>query len=86
MKVAILVILVVILIAVGWQVFSLAKDNKKVKDEFKKLANQLELVKKENDTLKEELDYYSKPENLVKELRARFNYKISDEKLIIITQ
>lgn len=86
MKMAILVILVVILIAVGWQVFSLAKDNRKVKDEFKKLANQLELVKKENDTLKEELDYYSKPENLVKELRARFNYKISDEKLIIITQ
>jgi len=86
MKMAILVILVVILIAVGWQVFSLAKDNKKVKDEFKKLANQLESVKKENDTLKEELDYYSKPENLVKELRARFNYKISDEKLIIITQ
>ncbi len=86
MRIATLVILIVILIAVGWQVFSLAKDNQKVKDKFKKLANQLELVKKENNTLKEELEYYSKPENLVKELRARFNYKISDEKLIIITQ
>ncbi|MFA5386398.1 MAG: septum formation initiator family protein [Candidatus Paceibacterota bacterium] len=83
---AILVILVVVLIAVGWQVFSMAKENKKVKDEFNKLASQLETVKKENDTLKEELDYYSKPENLLKELRARFNYKISDEKMIIITQ
>ena len=52
MRIATLVILIVILIAVGWQVFSLAKDNQKVKDKFKKLANQLELVKKEKKDLR----------------------------------
>ena len=86
MRIAILVILVIILIAVGWEIFSMARENKRVKDDFEKLVNQFDSVKKENDTLKEELDYYSKPENLIKELRARFNYKISDEKMIIITQ
>jgi len=85
MRTAILIILVVALIAISWQVFSMAKENQRVKNDFKKLTNQFESVKKENESLKEELNYYANPENLLKELRSRFNYKISGEKMIIIT-
>jgi len=78
--------LVIFLFALGWQVFITAKENWKIKSEFKNLANQLEAVKKDNEKLKADLEYYQIPENLEKELKTRFNYKDSGEQTIIITQ
>lgn len=38
----------------------------------------------DNAALSQEQQYYQRPENVEKELRARFNYRRSDEKLMIL--
>jgi len=86
MRKVISVILIIVLIAVLWQVFVVTGENRKLRNEFDNLASQLEAIKKENEKLKSDLEYYSKPENLEKELRSRFNYKKPGEQTIIITQ
>ena len=86
MRKVISVILIIVLIAVLWQVFVVTGENRKLRNEFDNLASQLEAIKKENEKLKSDLEYYSKPENLEKELRSRLNYKKPGEQTIIITQ
>lgn len=81
-----IIFLAIILLALGWQVFVTTKENWKIKSEFKNLSNQFEAVKKDNEKLKSDLEYYQIPENLEKELKTRFNYKNSGEQTIIITQ
>jgi hypothetical protein len=49
-----------------------------------KLKEQFDIVKKEGDSLRNDLDHYLNPDNLEKELRARFNYRKEGEKLIIM--
>ena len=46
---------------------------------------EVEMLSKENEELQEQLDYFSREENLEKELRAKFNYKNPGEKVMIIT-
>lgn len=45
----------------------------------------MESLSKENVDLQEQIDYASRKENMEKELRAKFNYKRPDEKVMIIT-
>jgi hypothetical protein len=40
----------------------------------------------DHDILREDFEYYSDPENLAKELRARFNYTLPGEKMLIFVQ
>lgn len=40
----------------------------------------------DHENLKEDFRYYSDPENLSKELRARFNYTLPGEKILIFVQ
>ena len=41
-------------------------------------------LESEQAKLGEDIEYYSDPHNLEKELRARFNYRSPEEKLIIV--
>ena len=45
---------------------------------------ELEKLKIENEQLKADISYYSEPENIAKELKAKFDYKKPGEKLIKI--
>lgn len=47
------------------------------------LQSRLNILKADSNNLKSDLAYFSDPENLEKELRARFNYKNPGEKLVI---
>jgi len=85
MRTTIIIILIVVLIGIGYEVFTINKENQRLKKEFNELSSQLEAVQKENEKLKSDLEYYSKPENLEKELRSKFNYKKEGEQTIIIT-
>ncbi|OGY65488.1 MAG: hypothetical protein A3A04_01700 [Candidatus Harrisonbacteria bacterium RIFCSPLOWO2_01_FULL_40_28] len=38
----------------------------------------------ENESLKADIQYFMNPYNLEKELRSKFNYKKSEEKMIIV--
>ncbi len=48
------------------------------------LEAQVWQLRDENSKIGEDVEYYSNPDNLEKELRARFNLKKLDERLLII--
>jgi len=84
MKHFIMIILAIILIALLVQFYFIFKERNQLKREFYSLTEKSENLAKENEKIKSEIEYYSNPENLEKELRARFNYKKIGEKMMII--
>jgi len=74
----------IILMAVFTQVYFILKERNQLKTELNGLSSRLDSLLKENNDLQSEIEYFSHPENLEKELRLRFNYRKPDEKMMII--
>lgn len=74
----------VILIGLLIQVYKMGSEGWALRKEVKEVNKELTLVEKDNTDLREKISYYSNPRNLEKELRARFNYRFPNEKLIIV--
>jgi len=55
-----------------------------IKGEFEEIKSQYDEMQVDSDRLKGDIEYLSDPHNLEKELRARFNYRSPNEKLIIV--
>lgn len=68
----------------GYQVYILQGERLAIKGEFDEIQGQYEKLQADNEELKAEIEYLSDPHNLEKELRARFNYRSPEEKLIIV--
>jgi cell division protein FtsL len=85
MKVIVSLFLIVILIVFSVEVYFLLKEKNQLQNKLNELNSRLDLLQAENNQLRSDLDYFSYPENLEKELRSRFNYKKPQEKMIIIT-
>lgn len=77
-------ILVVVLAVVLIQLYFVIIEKNNLKAKSNSLNDKLNAFNKENEKLKSEIEYFSVPENLEKELRAKFNYKKPGEKMIII--
>ena len=73
-----------IVLALGWGIFNLNKSKKELETEFNNLESKFLTLEKENKTLAARVEYFKIPENLLKELKAQFNYKEAGEELIII--
>ena len=71
-------------VLLGAQVYSSLVRQGAVNREFQELNQKLQKAQMEHDELRADFDYYSNPENLEKEIRARFNYKKPGEKTLII--
>ncbi len=84
MRKLVYIIFAIILGGLLVQVYKIGNEGWGVNKEMKQVNKELELVEKDNADLKEKISYYSNPRNLEKELRARFNYRLPNEKLIII--
>ncbi|MEK7062218.1 MAG: septum formation initiator family protein [Patescibacteria group bacterium] len=84
MKILIAVILIIILLFLLAQVYFIFKERNQLRREFRSLTEKSENLVVENEKIKSEIEYYSNPENLEKELRAKFNYKKIGEKMMII--
>ena len=84
MKRVISIALFLVLLTLGYQLYTLYIYNRELKEVFAVLSKKLESFKKESAWLKADLEYFSEPENIEKELRARFNLKKPGEKLIIV--
>lgn len=54
------------------------------KERFVRLEADARSLEEENRELLSDIRYFSKVENLIKELRSRFNYRFPDEKFIIV--
>jgi len=48
------------------------------------ITEELDEVLEDNSKLNDKIEYFSDPRNLEKELRARFNYRLPYERLIIV--
>lgn len=81
--IAILIILVIIL---SVQVFLVFKNERGLKSDLAQMQEKSDALAKENDDLQKQIDYYSRPENLEKELKSKFNYKNPGEQMMIIVQ
>jgi cell division protein FtsB len=87
MKFGKIVIIAALLLFVGLVIYEVAEFSHMrvaLQSEFQATETKLEAAKNENAELSQELEYYSRPENLEKELRARFNYKKPGESMIIV--
>lgn len=73
-----------VLFVLGVEIFSLRKNNEVARAKYDQGRQELFRAKNDSEKLKADLNYFLKNSNLEKELRARFNYRKPDEKLIII--
>ncbi len=84
MKLIIIIILLIILIVVSVQIYFFLKENRQLKIKLDNLNTKISALTKENVEIQSEIEYFSFPENLEKELRQKFNYKKPGEKMVII--
>lgn len=78
-------VLVFIILVVSVQAFGLFRKGYGMGKQLRVSKEKMEALSRENEELQAQLNYFSREENLEKELRAKFNYKRPDEKVMIIT-
>jgi cell division protein FtsB len=78
------IILLALAGVLGFQVYKLDANKDALTDQFNKIKAQADSLAAENSRLEQSIDYFSDPHNLEKELRARFNYRLPWENLIIV--
>lgn len=84
MKIGIIIISSIVLLAISVQIFLIVKERNKLRTDLDNSNSRLQALLKENADLQLDIEYFSHPENLEKELKSKFNYKKPDEKMIIV--
>ncbi|MBU4348204.1 septum formation initiator family protein [Patescibacteria group bacterium] len=84
MKIAINILLTIIIIVLSWQFFNLYQQHSHLKESSDKLNSETTSLEKENQDIESDIEYFSNPENLEKELKSKTSYKKPGEKTIII--
>jgi len=75
---------IILFVAIAFEIYAIDSDRRVLKREMATLVDEVSLVEEDNNRLNEKIEYFSEPRNLEKELRARFNYRLPFEKLIIV--
>jgi predicted nuclease with TOPRIM domain len=83
-KVLIYLIFGAVMAVLGYELYGLNTELSEVKGKFTELNVEKEEILKDNEKLEANINYFSNPRNLEKELRARFNVRLPEEKLIIV--
>ncbi|MDD5430780.1 MAG: septum formation initiator family protein [Candidatus Pacebacteria bacterium] len=84
MRAVAVIFAIIIIIAVGVQIYRLYIQNAELRETALSLTKEIEDISKENALLQADLEYFSNPENLEKELKSESNLKNPGEKLIIV--
>lgn len=84
MRIAAIIALVLVLIVMGIETLRFIREGNSLAREAVQGEGRLSKAKTEEAMLKMNLNYFGKPENLEKEMRARFNYRGKGEKLLIL--
>jgi len=84
MKIAAVVILVILLVFIGVQVYKFFAQERALSADLSDIQTRLAKAQSDENDLQNEVQYLANPLNLEKELRARFNYKKPGETMIII--
>jgi cell division protein FtsL len=78
-------ILVIIIVVVSVETIKLFGNEHDMGKQLQTSKEKMEALSRENAELQSQIDYVSRKENMEKELRAKFNYKRPDERVMIIT-
>ncbi len=84
MKIFSIVILCVLLVLVGIQIFSFFRQEKGLNATLADAESRLAKAQQDEASLSATMQYLRNPANLAKELRSEFNYKKPGETMIII--
>lgn len=84
MKVGAWIAATAILAALGFHLIRIQANNAALSEILQDVKTEVGALKSEREQLKADLDFYSFPENLSKELRAKFDFKKPGETLIKI--
>lgn len=68
----------------AWGGYNLERQSRQLEIKFNNLKTNSELLERENQVLKEDINYFGYADNLIKELKSLFNYRQPGEKMIII--
>jgi len=83
-KKIIYLVFILFFVAIAFEIYTLDKDRRGLRREMATITDEIELVEEDNERLDAQIDYFSEPRNLEKELRSRFNFRLPFEKLIIV--
>lgn len=84
MKILVLTIVFIFLCFLIYEIYVYFNKFQDKKAEYMEITQKSQDIKKNLEDLNSELNYYSKTENLIKDLKKQFNYKFPFEKLIIL--
>lgn len=84
MKIAAIVVLSLLLIFLGVQIYSFVVQEHQLSGDLSDIQTRLVKAQSDEENLQEENQYLSNPANLEKELRGNFNYKKPGETMVII--
>ncbi len=84
MKLSIAVILAILFGLFITKAWSFHSRENALSAQLSQIETQYKSTEEDYRNLQADYEYYKNPENLEKELRARFNYRSPDEKMIII--
>ena len=84
MKNAISAILILMIAFLGYQLFNLYLQHYDLEKSAEKLNAQITSLNNENGNLNSDIEYFSNPENLEKELKSQSNYRKAGEQMIIV--
>lgn len=84
MKLIVLTIIFIFLCFLIYQAYIYYSKIQTKKAEYQEIKLKLAESQKNYEKLKNDINYYLQAENLIKEIKKRFNYKLPTEKLIIL--
>lgn len=84
MKIAFAILLAIALIFIGSRVYAFFVQERQLSSDLADIQTRLAKAKTDEENLQANVEYLANPANLIKELRARFNYKLPGETMIVI--
>ena len=84
MKIASAIVLFLVIVFIGFQVFSFVGQEHALSNNLSDVQSRLAQAQAQEADLQAETQYLSNPINLEKELRSQFNYKKPGETMVII--
>lgn len=84
MKIAALIVLCLFLLILTNEIYFFSQKNNENESRYQKVKMEFEQAQAGLEKMQADLNYYANPENLEKEIRARFNYRLVGEKMFII--
>lgn len=78
--------LIAVVALLGTGMYTLRGERKAIDAEVADLEAKYNALKREEQSINDKIEYYSVPENLIKEAKSQFNYKEPGEQLMILVQ